>query len=94
MRVSKKEGSDAELYQGWLEAATPFSSMNPCPYLGDEVFYDTEINHLNKNWVLMGLYYMVNSRFKLEFNYLHQSALKNQEWLKQHILRIQLKITL
>ncbi|MCF7825668.1 MAG: DUF2490 domain-containing protein [Candidatus Marinimicrobia bacterium] len=31
----------------------PFGKLNLSPYLGDEVFYDMEIDRLNKNWVIM-----------------------------------------
>jgi len=89
------ESTNTWRYRARITTKLPqFSNLNLRPYLGDEVFYDMEIECLNKNWVIMGLHYTANPRFKLEFNYMLQSALKNEEWLQQNILRTQLKITL
>ncbi len=89
------ENTNASRYRARITTKLPqFSSLNLRPYLGDEIFYDMELERLNKNWVIMGLHYTAKSRFKLEFNYMFQNSLKNEEWLKQNILRTQLKITL
>ena len=90
-----KENADAQWrYRNKFTLKLPkFTEFEVQPYIADEIFYNFEIDELNRNRLYGGVSAKLFGNLKGEIYYLWQSSESDDDWTDYHILGTKLKVS-
>lgn len=97
-RIEYKEREEAEDYWRYRNKTTlklplKLTKLEIQPYVADEIFYDFNVESLNRNRLYSGIGFKVLKNLSAEIYYLWQSSKSNDNWSDTHALGTKLKLS-
>ena len=89
----KESADNIWIYRNKFSLDLPYkwTPLKIQPFIADEIFYDFDVNEMNKNRAYIGFKLAFTSNLKGEVYYMHQSS-KGSKWQEANILGTSIKV--